>query len=222
MNPNRHIAAFFDFDETLLEVESGRLGIQWLWDRRLVPIGYILKVLVGNFFYQRRLLSEERMVRIMLTFYRNKNLSDFQKGAENFYRTYLKPRLATGVLTRVHFHKKEGHQLVLISGSVRYMLEPVVKDLEFDHLLCTDLEVGKNGLMTGKPGGPVCVDQNKKRFTLKLAQRLGLDLAKSYAYGNHHSDLPLLETVGNPHVVEPSAELAKVAERRSWPVLRYR
>ena len=222
MNPNSHIAAFFDFDETLLEVESGRLGIQWLWDRRLVSIGYILKVLVGKFFYQRRLLSEERMVRIMLTFYRNKNLPDFQKGAENFYRTYLKPHLATGVLARVHFHKKEGHQLVLISGSVRYMLEPVVKDLEFDHLLCTDLEVGKNGLMTGKPGGPVCVDQNKKRLTLKLAQRLGLDLAKSYAYGNHHSDLPLLETVGNPHVVEPSAELAKVAARRSWPILRYR
>jgi len=68
----------------------------------------------------------------------------------------------------------------------------------------------------------VCVDQNKKRLTLKLAQRLGLDLEKCYAYGNHHSDLPLLETVGNPHVVEPSAELAKVAERRAWPVLRYR
>jgi HAD superfamily hydrolase (TIGR01490 family) len=222
MNPNGHIAAFFDFDETLLEVESGRLGIQWLLDRRRVPIGYILKILVGNFFYQRRLLSDERMVRILLTFYRNKRLSDFQKGAENFYRTYLKPRLAPRILKRVHFHKQQEHLLILISGSVRYMLEPVVKDLEFDHLLCTDLEVGHNGLMTGKPGGPVCVSQNKKMLSLRLANRLGLDLEKSYAYGNHHSDLPLLETVGNPHVVEPSAELAKVARQRAWPVLRYR
>ena len=62
-------------------MESGRLGIQWLWDRRLVPIGYILKILAANFFYQRRLLSDERMVRIMLTFYRKKHLADFQKGA---------------------------------------------------------------------------------------------------------------------------------------------
>jgi phosphoserine phosphatase len=60
MKPNNHIAAFFDFDETLLDVESGRLGIQWLWDRRLVPFGYILKILVANFLYQRRLLSDER------------------------------------------------------------------------------------------------------------------------------------------------------------------
>ena len=222
MKPNNHIAAFFDFDETLLDVESGRLGIQWLWDRRLVPFGYILKILTANFLYKRRLLSDERMVKTMLTFYRKKRLADFQKGADNFYKSYLKPHLAPGILSRVHFHKEEGHLLVLISGSVRYLLEPVVRDLEFDHLLCTDLAVDKNGLMTGKPADLVCVDHNKKILTLKLAQQLELDLEKSYAYGNHHSDLPLLETVGNPHAVEPNSVLEKIAHQRSWPILGYR
>jgi HAD superfamily hydrolase (TIGR01490 family) len=222
MNPNSHIAAFFDFDETLLEVESGRLGIQWLRDRRLVPFGYIFKILVANFLYQRRLLSDERMVKIMLTFYKEKRLADFQKGANSFYESYLKPRLAPGILSRVRFHKKEGHLLVLISGSVRYLLEPVVRDLGFDHLLCTDLEVDKNGLMTGKPAGLVCVNRNKKILTLKLAQKLELDLARSYAYGNHHSDLPLLETVGNPYAVQPNPILERTARQRSWPILGYR
>ena len=222
MNPNNHIAAFFDFDETLLEVESGRLGIQWLRDRRLVPFGYLFKILVANFFYNLRLLSDEQMVKILLTFYKKKRLADFQNGADNFYRSYLKPHLAPGILSRVHFHKKEGHLLVLISGSVRYLLEPVVRDLGFDHLLCTDLEVDQNGLMTGKPAGLVCVSHNKKWLTLKLAEELELDLAKSYAYGNHHSDLPLLETVGNPHAVQPNRILERTARQRSWPILGYR
>ena len=222
MNPNNHVAAFFDFDETLLEVESGRLGIQWLRDRRLVPFGYIFKILAANFLYQRRLLSDERMVKIMLTFYRKKRLADFQNGADNFYKSYLKPHLAPGILSRVRFHKKEGHLLVLISGSVRYLLEPVARDLGFDHLLCTDLEVDPNGLMTGKPAGLVCVSYNKKWLTLKLAQELELDLARSYAYGNHHSDLPLLETVGNPHAVQPNSILERTARQRSWPILGYR
>ena len=222
MKPNNHIAAFFDFDETLLDVESGRLGIQWLWDRRLVPFGYILKILTANFLYKRRLLSDERMIKTMLTFYRKKRLADFQKGADDFYKSYLKPHLAPGILSQVRFHKEEGHLLVLISGSVRYLLEPVVRDLEFDHLLCTDLEVDKSGLMTGKPVDLVCVDHNKKILTLKLAQQLELDLEKSYAYGNHHSDLPLLETVGNPHAVEPNSVLEKIAHQRSWPILAYR
>ena len=222
MNFKSQIGAFFDFDETLLQVPSGRLGIQWLWDRRMVPLGYILKIQAANFFYKRRLVSDERMVRIMLTFYKKKRLKDFEKGAENFYREYLKPHLAPRILSRVNFHKNEGHLLILISGSVRYMLEPVMKDLEFDHLLCTDLEVGRNGLMTGKPKGLVCVAQNKKRLTLRLAENIGMDLANSFAYGNHQSDLPLLETVGHPHVVEPSTILEKVARQRSWPILTFR
>ena len=222
MNVENQIGAFFDFDETLLQVSSGRLGIQWLWDRRMVPLGYILKIHVANFFYQRRLLSDVRMVRILLTYYKKKRLADFEEGAENFYSEYLKPHLAPNILSRVTSHKNEGHVLVLISGSVRYMLEPVIKDLEFDHLLCTDLEVDRDGIMTGKPKGLVCMNQNKKRLTLKLAQSIGLDLGKSYAYGNHQSDLPLLELVGHPHVVEPSTILAKVAHRKSWPILTYR
>jgi HAD superfamily hydrolase (TIGR01490 family) len=216
------VAAFFDFDETLLEVESGRLGIQWLRDRRLLPYGYILKILAANFFYQHRLLSDERMVRILLTFYKHKRLAEFQNGSADFYDAYLKPHLAPAIVARVRAHKAKGHVLVLISGSVRYLLEPVVKDLGFDHLLCTDLEVNPDGRLTGKASGPVCVDKNKKKLTLELAQKIGLDLAKSYAYGNHHSDLPLLQSVGYPHAVAPNRILEKIARQRSWPILSYR
>lgn len=222
MNTQLPVAAFFDFDETLLQVESGRLGIQWLRDRRLLPFGYIFKILVANFFYQQRLLSDERMVKILLTFYKNKRLADFQKGAADFYQTYLRPHLAPAIVARVHDHKNQGHVLVLISGSVRYLLEPVAEDLGFDHLLCTDLEVKPDGRLTGKPDGPVCVNLNKKTLTLALAQNLGLDLAKSYAYGNHPSDLPLLESVGHPHAVAPNSILEKIARQRSWPILSYR
>jgi hypothetical protein len=41
----KRIAAFFDFDETLLEVESSRLGIQYLYDEGYVNLWFIIKVL---------------------------------------------------------------------------------------------------------------------------------------------------------------------------------
>lgn len=43
-------------------------------------------------------------------------------------------------------------------------------------------------------------------------------IAAFFAYGNHPADVPLLETVGHPHVVEPTRALARIAARRSWPV----
>ena len=49
----------------------------------------------------------------------------------------------------------------------------------------------------------------------------GYDLAESTAYSDSHTDLPFLEAVGNPVVVNPDRELRRVAAERGWPVLRF-
>ncbi len=60
-NNSLSIGAFFDFDETLLETESSRLGFKYLWERRLVSLGFIAKVMAANFFYKRHWMSDERI-----------------------------------------------------------------------------------------------------------------------------------------------------------------
>ena len=101
------------------------------------------------------------------------------------------------------------------------MLEPVAQDLGFEHLLCTDLEEGSNGLLTGRPKGPLCLDSTKRRLAAELSRSIGIDLGRSYAYGNHQADLKLLESVGFPQVVEPTRPLRKIALERNWPILAY-
>ena len=214
--------AFFDFDETLLDTESSRLGFKYLWERRLVSRRFIAKVMIANFFYKRHWMSDEKIAAIMLKFYRGKRLEEFQQGAAAFYREHLKPHLAPNILRRVEHHQQEGHVLVLISGSIRYLLEPVAADLGFHHLLCTDLEVGTDSLLTGRAQGPLCLDSTKRMLAERLAKDANIDLASSYAYGNHQADLPLLESVGFPNAVEPTAPLKTVAVKRQWPVLTYR
>jgi HAD superfamily hydrolase (TIGR01490 family) len=216
------IGAFFDFDETLLDTESSRLGIKYLWERRQVSRTFILKAFVAGFLYKRHWITDEQTAKILLRLYRNRRLDEFKDGSAVFYREILKPRLAPRILAKVNEHKDQGHSMVLISGSIRYMLEPVARDLGFEHLLCTDLEESANGLLTGKPKGPLCLDTTKQHLATELAQRTGIDLARSYAYGNHQADLPLLELVGFPHTVEPSKPLLKVAVARNWPILAYR
>jgi HAD superfamily hydrolase (TIGR01490 family) len=222
LNNSSSIGAFFDFDETLLSVESSRLGFKYLWERRLISVGFLAKVMVANFFYKRHWMSDETIAATMLRFYNNKRLEEFQRGAVTFYQEQLKPHLAPNILDRVAQHHQKGHILVLISGSIRYLLEPVAEDLGFHHLLCTDLEIGANGLLTGKAKGPLCLDSTKRVLAEKLAREANIDLAASYAYGNHQSDLPLLKLVGHPHTVEPTDPLRHVALKNNWPVLTYR
>ena len=216
------VGAFFDFDRTLIDVESPRLGIRYLWERRLITLGYILKVMAANLFYQRHLISDGTMARILISFYRGKPFAPFEAGAQDYYHEVLKPHLAPNIVSRVREHQARDHVLVLVSAGLRYLLKPVAEDVGFDHLICTDLEIGPDGNLTGKTRGPICTDSHKREHAKRLADELGIDLNASSAYGNHQADIPLLELVGYAHAVEPTPELRKVAQERGWPILSFR
>ena len=221
-NSGKQIAAFFDFDKTLIDVESGRVGFKYLYAIKEIDLPFLLKVAVTNFFYERDWITDAQMARIMLTFYKNRDIRPLEEGSEEFYHTYLKPHIAPNILKRAREHQEAGHTLVLVSASLRYMLKPVIQDLGFHHLLCTDLEVAEDGILTGKTDGPICIDGHKRLAVKSLAQEKCIRLDQSYAYGNHHSDIPMLETVGNPAAVEPTSRLYKKAVEKGWPVLTFR
>jgi HAD superfamily hydrolase (TIGR01490 family) len=215
------IGAFFDFDRTLLAENSPRLGIRYLWDRGEVRLPYVLKIAAANWFYKRDLVSETVMARLLLSFYKDRSLEPFRAGAADYYREIIRPHLASNIVSIARDHKRRGHVLVLVSAGIRYLLEPVVEDLGFDHLICTDLEEDADGRLTGAPKGEVCTGDAKRMAAAGLARTLGMDLEQSYAYGDHHADIPLLMMVGNPRAVEPTRRLKQVALEKGWPILTH-
>jgi hypothetical protein len=50
----------------------------------------------------------------------------------------------------------------------------------------------------------------------ELADEVGIDLAGSFAYTDSDTDLPMLEAVGNPVLVNPDKALRRLAEERGW------
>lgn len=222
MQPKSNIAAFFDFDETLVSVNSSKIGFKWLYEHGMLSKIFILKVMIAVFLNRKNIISEKRMADVMISFYKNKKLADFKTGANEFYYDYLKPHLAPKVMGKLEWHKKNGHIIVIVSGSIRYYLEPAAKDLGIQHLVCTDLEENSHGLLTGKAIGQVCIGNYKKELTLKLVDELNIDLENSYAYGDNQADIPLLKLVGNPVAVEPKPSLRKVAQKNNWPILNFR
>ena len=54
-----------------------------------------------------------------------------------------------------------------------------------------------------------------------MAATEGYDLARSFAYSDSITDLPMLEAVGHPNAVNPDKALRKAAAERGWPVLDF-
>ena len=92
------------------------------------------------------------------------------------------------------------------------------------HVLAFDGGLGSrseivDGRYTGRPAGPFNYREGKVLSMRELADRTGIDLDASYAYSDSESDLPMLRAVRHAVVVNPDAELRRIAAEEGWEVL---
>ena len=107
-----------------------------------------------------------------------------------------------------------------MSASPEEIVEPLAEHLGVDGCIATRAVVDDEGRYTGEMEfyayGPFKADAIRA-----LAESEGIDLAESSAYSDSYTDLPMLETVGHPVVVNPDRVLAKVAREREWEVMQF-
>jgi phosphatidylglycerophosphatase C len=107
-------------------------------------------------------------------------------------------RLHPSMVERVAWHREQGHELVLVSASLAVYLEPLGTLLGFDHVAATALEVGADGLLTGRLlGSNVRGPEKAARLTAWLAG----ESCELWAYGDSAGDRELLAMADTPMLV---------------------
>ena len=94
----------------------------------------------------------------------------------------------------------------------------MAEKLGVDALVAT-LVSSKDGICTGERVLPEPYGEGKRVLVEKFCVECAVSPEESFAYGDHLSDVPLLEFVGNPGVVNPSRQLKRFALQRRWPVI---
>jgi putative phosphoserine phosphatase/1-acylglycerol-3-phosphate O-acyltransferase len=108
---------------------------------------------------------------------------------------------------------------VIASSALTFQVEAAARDLGIDNILCTRME-SRDGVLTGFVDGPILWGDAKAEAVRDFAAERGIDLTRSFAYGNGAEDLAYLATVGNPRPLNPSDGLASAAEERGWSTAR--
>ena len=118
------------------------------------------------------------------------------------------------VLTTLRRHHRAGEVIVLVSGSFPPCLDPIAAFVCADLVLCSRPQV-REGRYTGDLAVPMVGERKAAAVRAEAAAR-GIALEHSLAYGDHLSDLPLLDLVGHPVVVGDDPSLRDLAIRRGW------
>ena len=114
-------------------------------------------------------------------------------------------------MQRITEHRAAGHTTILITGAVRTFTRPLREF--FDVIVAAELAVDDDGRCTGFLTTPPLVGESRAAWLKHYAALHDIDLARSFAYADSHSDLPMLQTVGNPVAVSPDIPLMRAAQR---------
>ncbi|MFI9269876.1 HAD family hydrolase [Kitasatospora sp. NPDC052896] len=111
-------------------------------------------------------------------------------------------------------HRAAGAELVLVSGSFDACVAPIAGHVGASYVLATAPEA-VDGRYTGEVVEPM-IGYGKRAGVMRLlADHAAVDPRDCFAYGDHLSDLPMLECVGHPRVVGGDPELIRRLDRRA-------
>ncbi len=211
-------AAFFDVDGTLLK---STIVHYYIWMRsardpfllkQLRLVGFLPKVV----YYL--ILDNVSRSRFNLVFYRNyrgKNATEIKALSIEMFETYLRPKIFAEAVSQIQQHKQQGTTVVLVTGSLDFIVKPIADYFNVDAVLAPQLQE-KEGVFTGELTTPPLIAQEKATAVREFADQHEISLEESYAYGDSRSDLPMLECVGNPVVVNPGKALREKALNAGW------
>lgn len=214
-------AAFFDLDRTLLR-RSSSLALAGAFRRHgVIQRRDVVKAALWQLLFVVRGVSAERVRRASedgLMILRGFTTEGMRQLVAESLEPVLLPLVYREAVALAAEHRSRGEPLYIVSAALQEIIDPLAADLGFDGAVGTICEV-VDGVYTGRPMRS-CHGEEKASAVRELAEREGLELAESTAYSDSHSDLPFLEAVGNPVVVNPDRALRRVAAARRWPVVR--
>lgn len=215
------IAAFFDIDHTVLEINSGHKWIGYQWKNGRMAFGELMRALWWSVEYRFGLLDFEAMASRVISTYRGQQVAPLEREVEAWFREEIAATICAEARTQIETHREAGHVVALLSSATRFMSAPLGRMLGIEHVLCTELgEAG--GCFTGTHVSPACYGAGKVVRAEAFAAAHGIDLARSFFYSDSYSDLPMLERVGEPRVVNPDPRLRRLAQRRGWNAQTWR
>jgi putative phosphoserine phosphatase/1-acylglycerol-3-phosphate O-acyltransferase len=203
-------AAIFDVDGTLVQGGSERLFFRYLVQTRKLNLPRAISFLArlaaapGSRFSNKSYLA-------------GLAVAEMEHLGHCCFQELVLPRLRPAAVARLKAHQSGGRKIILLTGSLAFLMLPLKEHLGADWLIATEL-TRVNGIFTGEIQGLHPRGENKRLLLEELARNQDLDLARSSAYGNHEEDFPLLSSVGHPVAVSPTRALKRLARERHWPV----
>lgn len=210
-NDNKQtIAAFFDIDGTIyrnsLLIEHFKMLVKYEF---IDMISWESKVKQAYINWTKRSGDYDTYLEILVETYvealRNLKYEDMDFIAKRVIE--LKGNLIYKyTLSKIEEHKKNGHKVILISGSPSFLVAKMAQKWGIEDYKGAVYKVDENGIFTGEVI-PMYDSDSKIKAIEEYRKKYNINLDNSYSYGDTTGDLTMLKATGNPVAINPARRL---------------
>lgn len=213
-------AAFFDVDRTILAGFSAMGFIKEKVSTEGLSLSNMFEAAKGTIRFGTQQTSFPSFLEETSTNLIGLTSDELLEQGERVFAKYLVTDIYPESRALIEAHQRRGHTVAMVSSATHFQIDALAKELGIEHVLCTELEF-KDEKFTGKVKRPACWQEGKADAGRGFARSRDIDLSQSYFYSDSHDDLPLLDLVGKPRLVNPDQELSQIGSRRGWPVFEF-
>ncbi|MEK6892498.1 MAG: HAD-IB family hydrolase [Nanoarchaeota archaeon] len=220
----KNIAAFFDFDGTIYHGLVAFDIFRFAFGRGIMSFSEMIKLSTLSYYYMLDKFNLAGRISINKRLYKKiKGLNSkelFESASEKFFLHNKNKKFYADIMDIIEWHAKKGHRIVVVTSTIKEIVNPARKWIKIDEILATEVET-KNGIYTGTVK-ILPVGQNRINVIKDYCKKYDIDLSRSYAYSDHFSDIPLLESIGNAIVTGPDRRLRAHAMKKGWKIIDHR
>lgn len=217
--PDTPDLVLFDLDHTLLDGDSNQLWLGWLVERGEAPAWRLDEQAAHYARYQAGTLDIDAYLAFHLALLAGRPVADWRPVRDAFVAERIAPRVGAPARAAVERHRARGDAIAVVTATHDFLAEGIVALLGAPPLVATRCEVS-DGRFTGRVDGSPCfagAKAGRVRDWLAAGGRRWEDFPAVRFYSDSANDLPLLEAVSDPVVVDPDPRLAAIARARGWP-----
>ena len=214
-------AAFFDLDRTLIPGSSLFLLARGAYERDMFRVKDLLRFGWGQLMFRiagERSRDMEMSRNSTLEFVAGRRKEELMSWGNQIAEERILPRVYEDAVRVINEHRARGDMSFLVTAAPIELAGTIATALGMTGAIATESEIDDQGFYTGRLSGTVMHGPEKAKAVAEVAAEHGLALGDCSAYSDSMNDLPLLESVGDPHAVNPERELKRIAKVRGWPI----
>ena len=211
----------FDLDNTLLAGDSDRNWGIFLAEQKVVGSSYLDESEKFYNNYYDGSLDIDGFLSFCLKPLIENDMSYLLELRKQFIEDKIKPIVTAPGKEIINQAIEDGKTVIIATATNDFVTRPIADLFNVRTLIATEFEV-INQKFTGKVLNTPCFREGKVNKVKKWVDNNNFDLSKASFYSDSFNDLPLLEKVKNPVIVDGDDKLLEIGKIRNWDCISFR